>query len=107
MLPLDKIVRNVAVDFHFCAGDIQLYIWDDPSTIDAPDKLQQYLTAVNEWISNNLLKLNEEINIGNIFGPQDTKEEIKIKGNDTNKIWGQKCWYDFRLWIELLKPHSA
>ena len=60
MLPLGDIIRKHNVCFHSYADDTQLYISAEPNNSTAIDSISSCLTAINDWMSNNFLKLNED-----------------------------------------------
>lgn len=62
-LPLGKIIRRHALDFHLYADDTQLYCSFDPKIPGARqhaiERLQLCIAEIQEWMSCNKLKLNE------------------------------------------------
>lgn len=60
MLLLGNIIREHNVCFHSYADDTQLYISAEPNDITAINSITTCLVAINQWMSNNFLKLNED-----------------------------------------------
>ncbi len=60
MLPPGDIIREHNLCFHGYVDDTQLYIYAEPSDAAAINSITACLLAINKWMSNNFLKLNED-----------------------------------------------
>ena len=62
IVPLGGIIRQFGISFHRYAADIQLYISFNPKDhrSTALDQISQCIKAINIWMNNNMLKLNDE-----------------------------------------------
>lgn len=78
MLPLGDIIREHSVGFHSYADDTQLYISAEPNDTAAINSIANCLLAINKWMSNNFLRLNEDKTEILLIGPK-TKREMLIK----------------------------
>lgn len=78
MLPLGNIIREHYISFHSYADDTQLYISTEPNDTTAIKSITNCLLAINKWMNNNFLKLNEDKTEILIIGPK-TKRETVIK----------------------------
>ena len=78
MLPLSDIIREYSIDFHSYADDTQLYISAEPNDAKAINSITNCLLAINKWMNNNFLKLNEDKTEVLLIGPK-LKREMLIK----------------------------
>ena len=83
MLPFGYIIREHNVCFHSYADDTQLYITAEPNDAAAINSITTCLLAINKWMSNNFLKLNEDKTEILLVGPK-TKTEMLF--NDLRKL---------------------
>lgn len=70
MLPLGDIIRKNNVSFHSYADDTQLYISVEPDDTVAINSITSCLITVNNRMSNNFLKLNEDKTDILLVGPK-------------------------------------
>lgn len=70
MLPLGDIIREKNVGFHSYADDTQLYISVEPDDTVAINSITSCLITVNNRMSNNFLKLNEDKTDILLVGPK-------------------------------------
>ena len=78
MLPLGDIIREHNIDFHSYADDTQLYISTEPNDATAINSITNCLLAINKWMNDNFLKLNEDKTEVLLCGPK-SKREMLIK----------------------------
>uniref|UniRef100_A0A667YPA7 Reverse transcriptase domain-containing protein n=1 Tax=Myripristis murdjan TaxID=586833 RepID=A0A667YPA7_9TELE len=78
MLPLGDIIRRHNVCFHSYADDTQLYISAEPNDATAINPITTCLMAVNKWMSDNFLKLNEDKTEILLVGPKTKREMLSI-----------------------------
>jgi hypothetical protein len=78
VLPLSDIIREYSIDFHSYADDTQLYISAEPNDAKAINSITNCLLAINKWMNNNFLKLNEDKTEVLLIGPK-LKREMLIK----------------------------
>ncbi|MCI5160354.1 MAG: hypothetical protein D3906_18395, partial [Candidatus Electrothrix sp. AUS1_2] len=76
MLPLGDIIREHNVCFHSYADDTQLYISAEPNVAAAINSIATCLLAINKWMSNNFLKLNEDKTEILLVGPKTKREML-------------------------------
>lgn len=76
MLPLGNIIREHNVCFHSYADDTQLYIAVEPNDAAAINSIAACLLAINKWMSNNFLKLNEDKTEILLVGPIKKREML-------------------------------
>ena len=76
MAPLGDIIRDHSIDFHSYADDTQLYISMEPNDPDALSSLITCLSAVEHWMSNNFLKLNEDKTEVLLIGPKTKRDAV-------------------------------
>ena len=76
MLPLGDIIREHNVCFHSYADDTQLYISAEPNDAAAINSITTCLLAINKWMSNNFLKLNEDKTEILLVGPKTKREML-------------------------------
>ena len=59
--PLGELLRECGVSYHFYADDTQLYIsFNHQESQDAIAKMENCISRVSAWMSDNFLKLNED-----------------------------------------------
>jgi hypothetical protein len=59
--PLGKILQKLGIKYHFYADDSQLYIsFDIHEAGVATKRIEEAVTTIKEWMSNNFLCLNED-----------------------------------------------
>lgn len=76
MLPLGDIIREHNIDFHSYADDTQLYISTEPSDAAAINSITNCLLAINKWMNDNFLKLNEDKTEVLLCGPKSKREML-------------------------------
>ena len=75
MLPLGNIISQHNVNFHSYADD-QLYISVEPTNLDGLSSLTACLTSINQWMSNNFFKLNDDTTEVLLVGPKSKRDTI-------------------------------
>ena len=94
ILPLGELISAHGVNSHFYADDTQLYLSVAPANPRALDPLLLCLSSIKCWMSNNVLKLNEDKTEVLIVGPTEQRELISnrlgslAKGNTSVKNMG-------------------
>ncbi len=79
MLSLSKIIWCNNLRFHSYTADMQLYISLKPEDDDALNSLFSGLSAMNKWMSENFLKLNEDKTEILLVGPQAKRDRLPSK----------------------------
>lgn len=77
MLPLGDIIRKHNICFHSYADDTQLYISAEPNDHTAINSISACLLAINKWMTNNFLKLNEDKTEILLVGPITKREMLQ------------------------------
>uniref|UniRef100_A0A672ZCU3 Reverse transcriptase domain-containing protein n=1 Tax=Sphaeramia orbicularis TaxID=375764 RepID=A0A672ZCU3_9TELE len=86
MLPLGDIIRKHNVSFHSYADDTQIYTSAEPNDVTAIHSITNCLTAMNQWMCRNFLKLNEEKTEILLVGPKAKTEML------TNRMGKLTSW---------------
>ncbi len=77
MLPLGKIISSFKISYHCYADDIQFYIYFSPDRLEKRSLLQNCLTSVNKWMSDNFLQLYNDKTEVMIIAPEHITTKIR------------------------------
>ncbi len=91
MLPLGKIISSFKISCHCYADDIQLYIYFSPDRLEKLSLLQNCLTSINKWMSENVLQLNNDKTEVMIIAPDNITTKIRqvvggLSSSDSSEI---------------------
>lgn len=76
--PLDKILGETDIGYHFYADDTQIYISFTPNTADdAIDTLSSKLTELHKWFTNNKLMVNPSKTEFMIIGTKQQCQKVE------------------------------
>ena len=76
MLPLALIIRKHNINYHSYADDTQLYISISPDDHNAVNSLVNCITDLNNWLSHNFLKLNQDKTEVLVIGEREARESL-------------------------------
>ena len=90
MLPLSALIRKHNIEYHSYADDTQLYMAISPGDQRSIDSLVNCISDLNQWLSQNFLKLNQDKTEVLVIGEKKAREELSallktVSLNCTNK----------------------
>ena len=90
MLPLSTIIRKHNIKYHSYADDTQLYMALSPNDQRSIDSLVNCISDLNQWLSQNFLKLNQDKTEVLVIGDKKAREKLSanlksVSLNCTNK----------------------
>ena len=78
MIPLGVIIKKHNINYHSYADDTQLYISFSPDDHNSVNSLVNCISDVNDWLSQNFLKLNQDKTEVLVFGEREARERLAV-----------------------------
>ena len=76
MIPLGDIIRKHNINYHSYADDTQLYLSISPGDLNSINRLINCISDVNNWLSHNFLKLNQDKTEVLVIGEKSARDDI-------------------------------